>query len=291
MIQGIEGATAITAGGSHACAVVADGAVKCWGSNNAYQLGNVTPKDPAAPVDVKELTGATNLALGYSHSCARLENGKVKCWGSQSHGQLGDGVESGYALSPVEVVGLTDATELSSEGGGSTCAIVELGEIKCWGTNGSGELGIGISSDPVLVPTPVLGVRGATAVSLGTGSCAIVEEGKVFCWGSFGTKPFDHRGSPLQVSGLTGVTAIATGYEHACVVLADGSVECWGKNDFNQVGIGKSTTVVLTPTLVPGVSNAIAITASTDTTCALLSDSTLKCWGGTKALPPAAVLE
>jgi len=102
-VQGLTGATAITAGNLHSCALLAGGTAKCWGANPNGQVGNgsASPHPVTTPVAVQGLAGATAISAGgwgggYSgadapgHSCALLPTGTVKCWGLNAYGQLGD---------------------------------------------------------------------------------------------------------------------------------------------------------------------------------------------------------
>jgi alpha-tubulin suppressor-like RCC1 family protein len=89
---------------------------------------------------VPDLVNVTALALGSEHSCALLESGGVKCWGDNAHNQLGDGTTTAHP-SPVDVKGLSGARTISSAHGAHTCVTLSDGEVRCWGTNHSGELG------------------------------------------------------------------------------------------------------------------------------------------------------
>jgi hypothetical protein len=84
--------------------------------------------------------------------------------------------------------------------------------------------------------------------------------------------------TPVQVSGITNATGVTAGTDHACAVLASGTVQCWGQNGAGELGNG-STTNSLTPVTVLGITNALAASAGAFHTCALLSDGTVKCWG------------
>lgn len=141
-----SGVTAIAIGGYHTCAVTGIGEVKCWGNNSSGQLGNNSNTDSDVPVLVKGLGNVVMLAVGFDHSCALTSHGNVKCWGNNQQGQLGDGSATNRKV-PVAVKGLSSGVMAISAGGDSTCALMESGSIKCWGSlllgkdaNGESEL-------------------------------------------------------------------------------------------------------------------------------------------------------
>jgi alpha-tubulin suppressor-like RCC1 family protein len=163
-VTGLTGATAVSMGLDGACAVLSDGTVRCWG-NTLYGLGNGTTSGPdvctngpcsTAPVAVSGLTGATAVSLGGA-SCALLSGGTVQCWGFNNQGELGNGTATGpdtcngssqsCSTTPVAVRNLTGATAISV-GNDSACALLSGGTVKCWGDNGSDELGDGTTTGP-----------------------------------------------------------------------------------------------------------------------------------------------
>ncbi len=116
-----------------------------------------------------------------------------------------------------------------------------------------------------------------TALSQGDGTtCAILSDSTVRCWGDVAGESISCTAQ--EISGLTDVTAIASG-DAACALLSNGTVQCWGNsNDFGELGNG-TTTVSSTPVTVSGLSGVTAISTSSDFVCALLSGGTVWCWG------------
>ncbi|HTY95727.1 MAG TPA: hypothetical protein VMB91_01715 [Solirubrobacteraceae bacterium] len=141
------------------CALLSSGHVDCWGENTRGLLGDGTDTGPeqcgtkgqvacsTAPVEVLGITEATQVAqqaelAGEGSACALLSSGHVECWGPNADGQLGDGErETGPSLTPVQVIGLEDATQISASRG-TACALLASGHIKCWGEGRSGQLGV-----------------------------------------------------------------------------------------------------------------------------------------------------
>ena len=144
-VVGVTNATNIASGYWHACALLGDGNVTCWGNNANGQLGNGATGDRSAAVQVLGITSAMSIALGHHHSCALLRSGVIKCWGKNANGQLGDGTMDDRS-SPVEVVGITDAIAVAA-GYYVSCAVLANEEARCWGRNTYGELGDGSTTD------------------------------------------------------------------------------------------------------------------------------------------------
>lgn len=138
-----SGVAAIAAGIEHTCALSSAGGVKCWGYNRYGQLGDGTTVNKSTSVDVVGLgSGVTAIAAGRYHTCSLSTAGGVKCWGRNFWGQLGDGTTVNKGT-PVDVVGLGSGVAAIAAGWYHICGVSTAGGGKCWGDNGSGQLGDG----------------------------------------------------------------------------------------------------------------------------------------------------
>lgn len=304
-------ATAVANGGFYTCALLSTGGVACWGSNILGELGDGLSAGPEECVDfacstkavpVVGLSDATAITANSSETCALLSTGVVDCWGGgppRCH-------EFGSCITkPMAVTGITEATAIAG-----SCALLSTGVVDCWGSNLWGELGDG-TTEPSGIPVKVHGITNATAISSqGADACALLSTGAVDCWGdnAFGqlgdatsTGPetcYISAGqdetcstTPVAVAGITDARAIATSAGQTCAVLTTGAVDCWGENDYGQLGDGSSAgperCIVGTepylcstiPVTVSTLIDATAITVGPDDTCALLSTGEVDCWG------------
>lgn len=299
-----SGVAAISVGGEHTCVLTTGGGVKCWGRDRV--LGDGTSMASLTPVDVVGLSsGVAAISAGSYHTCALTTGGAVKCWGANWVGQLGNGSVVYESYAPVDVVGLSSGVVAISAGGWHTCALTNGGGVKCWGANGSGELGNGTDQGPEqcdyssvcsTVPVDVVGLSsGINAISGGSyHSCALTTGGGVKCWGSNaggqlgnGTA-VDSSSIPVNVTGLTSGVAAVDARGHTCAITAGGGVKCWGSNQFGQLGNGTSSGPEMcrghpcskTPVDVSGLTTGVAaISVGGDHACAVTIDGGVKCWG------------
>lgn len=140
----------VKAGGSHTCALLNNGSVKCWGHGNNGRLGDGNTVRQDNPITVSNITTAIQVTAGGSHTCALLSEGLVKCWGSGSYGQLGNGSTSDQTT-PVTVSNITTAIQVTT-GQDHTCVLLSDGKVQCWGRGEGGRLGNGLAnfySDPI----------------------------------------------------------------------------------------------------------------------------------------------
>jgi len=276
-----SGVTSISAGGQYTCAIH-NGGAKCWGNGTTGRLGDGGNTTRFAPVDVFELgSGVTSISAGGQHTCA-IVSGSARCWGYNSYGQIGDNLTTIQRNTPATVFGLHEGVTSVSAGNTHTCA-VHNGAAKCWGYNGSGEVGDGTTSNR-FAPAGVSGLdSGVASISAGGSYTCAVHNGAAKCWGNnangqLGDGTTTYRKTPAEVSGLgSGVTGITTGNSHACAVH-NGAAKCWGNNGNGRLGDG-TTTHVTTPVNVSGLGSGVArISAGREHTCAV-HDGAAMCWG------------
>jgi cysteine-rich repeat protein len=277
-------AVAIAGGLDYTCAVLADGTGRCWGRNTYGQLGDGTSGvDRLTPVTVKKLTGATDITSGYVHACARHESGGVRCWGETASGRVGDGQGSTDRLTPALVGGLAAAVDLGI-GYDHACAVFADGGAWCWGYGGNGRRGDGATSETQSTPRWVEGAWDAVHVAAGLNhSCGLFASGKVRCWGhngsgELGDGTVTQRLTPVTIN-VPAAVEIWAGYDHTCARLANGTARCWGDGSQGQLGDGNKVDHYL-PVSVAGLgAKVVEISAGQHHTCALLSDSSIHCFG------------
>jgi cysteine-rich repeat protein len=246
-IPGAPAAVAISAGDDHVCTIDGVGQVRCWGDNADRQLGQggVSTVDIAAPSPVALPGGlaAIDLGLGQNHSCAVLEDNTVACWGDDDNGQLGDGVVNPDNSVATLVPGLVAINDVEG-GDDTTCALDDLGQVRCWGLSADGEVGVGTLLDQ---PTPQLvGLPSAAeAIALGEQfTCALLLTDDVYCWGEgtdfqLGNGDLVPVSTPSQVLEVPAVDLvdIEAGARGACVISATNERWCWGFSEEGQLGI------------------------------------------------------
>jgi alpha-tubulin suppressor-like RCC1 family protein len=255
----------LTLGGRHACARYNGGYVRCWGNNEAGQLGlghaefqgdlkpyQLTNADRSALAGPIDLGGpAIDVKAGYDFTCALLADQTVRCWGLNDQGQLGLGNTTAQKTSTPNTLGAINvggAAVAISVGDSSTCVILSGGALRCWGYNDSGMLGLGNTSTPSTTTTPNL----IPTVNLGSANAAYV----------------------------------AVGADDTCVILTNGTIRCFGDNFFGELGMGTGgdpssteTPSLYGPVALPSADTAAAITAGTNFACARLSSGLAECWG------------
>lgn len=301
--------------GNHSCVVRADGGVTCWGDAWTGRLGygnasNVGDDETPAAGGTVNLGGhtATQIATGSTHTCAVLDTGAVTCWGDGAYGALGYGNttvigddETPAAAGTVNLGGHT-AVAITA-GSGVTCAVIETGDVMCWGRNDRGQLGHGTTANvgddetPATVGAVDLGGHRAIAISAGQSHvCAVLETGSVHCWGAGGNGRLGYGNTgdigddetpwsagPVNLGGMRAV-AVTAGGSHTCALGDAGEVRCWGAGADGRLGYGNTNDIGDDETaaaagIVDVGAPVTALSAGTATTCATTAAGGLRCWG------------
>jgi alpha-tubulin suppressor-like RCC1 family protein len=317
-VSGLRKVTAVATGGANGggnngLALLKNGEVMAWGSNEYGQLGDGRTTGPETcftwttepcsltPVAVSGLRKVTAVATSGTHSLALLKNGKVMAWGSNVYGQLGDRTTTESDV-PVAVSGLSGVTAIAASYY-FNLALLRNGTVVAWGANGQGQLGDGTNAGPEtcqtqfegpvpcsLTPVAVSGLSGVTAIAAGGSfGMALLKNGTVMVWGELilddKATPPEQSDVPVPVSGLNGVKAIAAGPWHRLALLGDGTVMAWGNNWAGALGsevleiCGIYIPCHRTPVAVSGLSGVTAISAGDGFNLALLGNGTVMAWG------------
>lgn len=292
----------VAAGSNHTCALLSDGMVRCWGANNAGQLGNGTTILSGEPKLVSDLTGVNSIAARGDNTCAVLADGSVRCWGQRADGLIGED-QSGLSTLPTALAwSFTLPISTVSVGGGFACAVTKAeATVRCWGRGDLGQLGDGIMHVE-RVPSPVMasGVAGVTSLSAGSSHvCAALSDSTVKCWGSGekgenGSVDYERSATPIEQSnhgyGVTGIRQITAGDGYTCAVGILGDIRGWGSNSLGQLGVGdgpfadSGQTYTQAPrtinsAILDAAGGVNLVSAGLSHTCAVLADGTAACWG------------
>jgi len=311
---------AIALSGTHYsnCAIVTGGTLRCWGYNYYGQLGqghtnHIGDDEDLSPANTTVTFSAAIVGLsgGYDHICALLDDGGVRCWGVNGFGRLGLGHTQWIGDNePVDDENSTvalgaKAVEVSA-GGHFTCALMESGSVRCWGRNDFGQLGLGhvqaIGDNECLSPqSSTVTLGDVTVVQLTTGAnhaCALLDDGVLRCWGynASGQLGAGHTNNLGAISPLTSINTfvplngeivdIQAGGDHTCALMESGDLHCWGRSQLGQLGlgtiesIGDDEVITVDNTHVEfGELRVEAIWVGAEHNCAMLEDTSIRCWG------------
>jgi len=278
--------------------VLAGGVPMCFGANTTGQLGLAADAgifDNNAHPDASAVQGlpssVSSVWAGNLHSCAIDGTGAMYCWGYDEQTQLGrpaPGI-NGNVLPAGAVI--TDAGPASQMGPGYdyTIGLTKAGIVHSWGANGSGELGRTTNGN---APPGPMALTNVTNIGAGLLHACAVSSGTVMCWGDDSDgqlgdgKQNNQSTTPITVNVANKtITQVSAGYSHTCALASDGTVYCWGQNDWGQCGTGATdagfnNADVLAPTQVQGLGGkALEVENGTNHTCALIEGGSVMCWG------------
>ncbi len=260
--------TQLAAGRDHTCALLQTGAVRCWGAatygqtghSNVITIGDTELASAGGDIKVDAMLKATAITAGEYFTCALLENKKIRCWGYGASGSLGYGNlnnigdnEFPSVAGPMNLG--ADAVAIAA-GRRHACALTVNNTVRCWGLNGSGQLGyghintIGDNETPNVSGDVNIGGGKATGLALGFAhTCALADTDKVRCWGqgtngvvgqanvlTIGDNEQPGSIAPIDIGGP--VSLIGSNNNHACARTTNGAVRCWGLNANGQLGYG-----------------------------------------------------
>lgn len=162
---------------THGCVMKDDGQVQCWDAERWANSGSDAMNRPVLP------SPATGLGTGDAFACVIGKDKKIYCWGANDLGQLGKAPDYDAHEKPEAVPGITNA-EWLAVGEASVCAILEGGAVTCWGSNASGELGLGRKSASEL-PTKATALPSVKDMCFGSGhACVQTNDDEMYCWGA-----------------------------------------------------------------------------------------------------------
>ncbi|MGM0555269.1 MAG: RCC1 domain-containing protein, partial [Myxococcota bacterium] len=199
-----------------------------------------------------------DIAAGLKHTCGLTTNDEIYCWGDNTEGQLGTG-DNTSLTTPTTAVSGTQTWVDVSVGADHSCGTTSNGEVYCWGSNSSGQIGL----DPATTTsrnTPVeITISGETlhTVELGFGySCTIANSSDAYCWGFNGQANFGNGApsavqyTPVKIGGGYSWSQLGAGLQHTCGINQFIDAYCMGDNDNGELGLGTTTEAEFTPKAV-----------------------------------------
>lgn len=298
------------------CVVLDNGDVRCWGyqtfgpslgvpSSNGQRIGS--SQEPTT-IPTTEVGGkATAIATTVYSACVILESGDVQCWGDARNGELGLGsVEDvGDDETPAQAgtvdLGPGNTATAIAAGRHHFCAILQTGDVQCWGVKDSmpGQPE-NIGDDELPTAFPVANIGGDKAVAISAGSratCVLTDAADVWCWGigatasnSTGENRSLLQPEKMDLGGVVPVS-VTLGFDHGCILSDAAELYCWGLGADGRLGygntddVGDGTIAVPEPPLSGGVIDVgtgrtvLAASAGNASTCAILDNLTVRCWG------------
>ena len=268
----------LASGGSSTCFLTAQGTVRCWGTGNFGQLGDGSTDDTVkGPAPVTLLSPAVGLIGGLAQTCAFAASDAAECWGLLPS-------LAGTSTPTATPLALMDIATIAFNG--HACAVTRAGDVYCWGPDEFLGNGRGPSDSPAQVAglSQAIDVAINTNSDLGSGVATLVvlADGSVVGWGhahgpGLTTDSSADQPTPIPMPGLSGVRQITIGSSHACALLEDAEVACWGSNIGGRLGSSSPNTRV--PQIVSNLSDVAEVRAGGAFTCARRTNGDVLCWG------------
>lgn len=294
--------------GYFACYMNADGKLYCWGYNERKAVADDITSGHPTPV-LRDLSGipggvVKEVAISITTACGLTLDGKAYCWGGDGDGELGDGEprSTSFTAVAVDMSGVDGGVfkklgAIGSGGPGSyMCGTTPAGKLYCWGWNNATQSRMASPQEIDLSGVP--DGKFASIAMAAQHMCGLTPAGTVYCWGKdypyglLGNDPDYSYGSsdkaiptPVDMSMVTGgvFSRIAAGEDQTCGLTPTGTVYCWGRNSYGQMGNGTTAQaqpipVAVDMSRVPGGTFRY-ITSGSQHVCGLTSVGKAYCWG------------
>ena len=287
-VSGITNALSIAAGWNHSLAGLADGSLRTWGWNGSSQLGDGTIIDRYTPIQPSAIA-VTRVFAGYQHSGYLRIDSLVATWGSNSHGQCNRSpISDPVVTTPMSISRPHNFRASGSGFGNHTLYVADDGTVRGWGNNSNGQIGNGTSGTNQITEvttTTNWSLDAITAIDAGRGhGIALKADGTVWTWGSDTNGELGddatqaNKSTPVQVSGLSGVVAIAAGSYHNLALTCNGTMWSWGQDTYGQLGNDTALVNQFIP-VQTGASYCRAIGAGAYHSLAVRYDGYVYAWG------------
>ncbi len=296
VVPGMSDVAHISLGLDHTCALTNAGALYCWGWNRYGQVGADVVGENAfvpRPQQVANVIDVAQISTGENHTCVLQRNSQVRCWGDNFSGQLGNSESMGsdaFTTVATLVSGLSNVVAVSA-GGAHTCALLQRGDVACWGWNNVGQVGNGSGGvyQDVAIPRPIVGRLGVESVGVSAQHICIADsDGTVWCWGdnTFGQLGIGSetgtatRTLPSEVDAAANTVAVSVGTHHTCALLVTNDLNCWGRNTIGQLGNSFSGDLADSPVpyFVGNFTGVTAFAVGGNQSCAI-KEQLVYCWG------------
>mgnify|MGYP003594242919 CR=1 FL=1 len=267
----------ITADCGLACVILASGSVYCWGAGSLHN-GGTTVEERLRPRRIEGLRQIEQLSTSCDVGCGVDRSQDVWCWGS-NYVNLQTGSSDAYLNVARRRMDVTNISQVSMW----TAAFL--------GRHADGALYLRLGSPEGLMRFSLPG----SVIDLDASQkyCVALSTGSVACSGSHPASP------PVLVEGIDSAVSVTVGSYHYCALKRDGTVWCWGQNEYGQTGIAPEDSsqcpgmsfiyrenpaypfhwCVPRPRQVPGLTDVAEVHANARTTCARKRDGTVWCWG------------
>jgi alpha-tubulin suppressor-like RCC1 family protein len=270
--------TQLSVGSSHACGLVSDGSVYCWGANDRGALGDGTFVERSAPTPVNTALKFIQISAGHDHTCALVADGQAYCWGGVNYGPT-----------PTAVTGSTLFTKITA-GYSVTCGIDPSRQAWCFGNNDFRQMGTGDAIGSLTPRKVAVSVPFDQIQTTAFNTCARTASGDVWCWGTLG--PSGGFPPPPNVPTKQSVPVpffdMTVGGSHVCALDGSNTTYCWGiSNNEGQQGNGtlvsKSVPTEIS-TIALGTSRFAKLGAGDANACGVSTDGVPYCWGRAETL-------